>query len=78
MPPIQSAFIVIVILVLLYLLIDGWPSGTVWVKGARDGLFSFRHLAHRRGREDEPRLYWSAMGFYALALICLGGLLLFG
>ena len=76
MPLIQSIFIVIVMLVLLYLLIDGWISRAVWVKGARDGLFSFRHLAHRRGREDEPRLYWSAMGFYALALICLVVLLL--
>jgi len=78
MPVIQSLFIVVVIVLLAGLLVDGAVSGAVWVKGARDGLFSFRHWAHKRGRDEDPGVYWFAMGFYGLALVCLGGFVLFG
>ena len=75
---IQSLFIVLVILVLAGLLIDGALTRAVWVKGARNGLFSFRNWAHKRERDAEAWIYWCAMGFYGLALICLCGLLIFG
>jgi hypothetical protein len=42
-----------------------------WVKGARNGLFSFRHWAHKCERDEEAWPYWFAMSFYALALIGL-------
>jgi hypothetical protein len=78
MQTLQSLFIVLVILVLAGLLIDGAINRTVWIKGARNGLFSFRHLAHRCEREEDPWSYWFAMGFYGFALICLCALLIFG
>ena len=78
MQVIQFLFVLLVILALAWLLLDGWLTRAVWVKGARDGLFSFRNWAHRRERDYEPWSYWSAMVFYALALLCLCGLLLFG
>lgn len=77
MPLLQSLFIIVVILVLAYLLIDGWFSGAVWVKGARQGLLNFRQLAHKRERAAEPWVYWFAMGFYLVTLLCLVALLLY-
>ena len=68
---VQTLFVIIVILALAWLLLDGWRSGAVWVKGARDRPFSFRELAHRRDREEDPWIYGFAMGFYAVALLCL-------
>jgi hypothetical protein len=76
MPVIQSLFIVLVIALLAGLLVGGAVTGSVWVKGARDGLFSFRNWAHKRSRDEDPWPYWFAMGFYSLALISLGVLLL--
>jgi hypothetical protein len=76
MPVIQSLFIALVILILAGLLADGFATRAVWVKGARDGLFSFRHWAHKRSRDEDPWPYWFAMGFYGLALISLCALLL--
>ena len=73
----QSIFVFLVILLLAGLVVDGWLTQAVWVKGARDGLFSFRHWAHKRSRDEDPWSYWFAMGFYSVALVFLGGLLLF-
>ena len=78
MPLLQSLFIIVVILVLAYLLLDGWFSGAVWVKGARKGLFDYRRPAHRRDRDADPWIYWFAMGFYLVVLLCLVALLLSG
>jgi hypothetical protein len=77
MTRLQSVFILLVMLLLAYLVIDGWTRRRVWVKGARNGLFSFRNWAHSCERDEDAWSYWFAMGFYTLALICLGGLLLF-
>jgi len=77
MQTIQSVFIVLVILILAGLLLDGVATRAVWVKGARDGLFSFRHWAHKRSRDEDPWPYWFAMVFYSLALTSLCALLLF-
>jgi Flp pilus assembly protein protease CpaA len=76
MHSIQLLFTVFVMLILAGLLVDGLLTRAVWVKGARNGLFSFRHWAHKCERDEESWPYWFAMGFYALALLCLGGLLL--
>ena len=78
MPVIQSFFIVAVIVLLAGLLVDGALTRAVWVKGARDGPFSFRHWAHKRDRDEDPWSYWFAMSFYGVALVCLCGYLLFG
>jgi len=53
----QSVFVVIVMLLLCGLVLDGLLTRSVWVKGSRSGIFSFRNMAHKRGREDEPRSY---------------------
>jgi hypothetical protein len=73
---VQLVFIVLVILILAGLLVDGLLTRAVWVKGARNGLFSFRHWAHKCERDEEAWPYWFAMSFYALVLICLCVLLL--
>jgi len=75
MQTLQSIFIVLVILVLCYLVANGLLTRSVWVKGNRRGLVSFREWAHKCGRDDEPRSYWFAMGFYSVALLCLVWLL---
>ena len=74
----QSLFVVLVILLLCYLVGNGLLTGSVWVKGSRTGLFSFRHWSHKRSCEDEPRSYWFAMVFYAVAILLLIWLLLSG
>lgn len=74
----QSFFISLIILILAGLLLHGLASGAVWVKGTRHGLFSFRHWAHKRYRDEDPWPYWFALGFYAVALLCLCWLLAFG
>lgn len=74
----QTAAILLINLLLAYLIIDGWRTQAVWVKGTRDGLFSFRHWAHKRSRDEDPWPYWFAMSFYGLVLACLCGYLLFG
>ena len=76
MQSLQTLFVFAVMLVLACLLVDGWKSRSVWVKGKRDGGFSLRHPAHRRERDEDPWSYWFAMGFYAVALLCLAILLL--
>ncbi|NND40094.1 MAG: hypothetical protein HKO06_10905 [Pseudomonadales bacterium] len=75
MQTLQSIFIVLVILVLCYLVANGLLTRSVWVKGSRRGIVSFREVAHKRNRDDEPRSYWFAMGFYSVVLLCLAWLL---
>ncbi len=74
----QSLFVILVILLLCYLVVDGLLTGSVWVKGSRKGPFSFRQWAHKCGREDEPRSYWFVMGFYSVATLLLIWLLMSG
>jgi H+/Cl- antiporter ClcA len=75
MQTLQSIFIALVILVLCYLVANGLSTRSVWVKGSRRGIVSFREWAHKRSRDDEPRSYWFAIGFYSVALLCLVWLL---
>ena len=74
----QSLFVVLVILLLCYLVVDGLLTRSVWVKGSRRGLFSFRQWGHKCGRDDDPRSYWFAMIFYAVAMLLSIWLLLSG
>jgi hypothetical protein len=74
----QSVFVVLVILLLFGLILDGLMTHSVWVKGSRTGNFSFRNMAHKRGREDEPGSYWFAMIFYSVAMLFLIWLLISG
>ncbi|MGH1358619.1 MAG: hypothetical protein ACRBC3_07630 [Burkholderiaceae bacterium] len=61
-------------LILLYLLIDGWWTGSVWVKGAASGRWSLSEWGHKKSRADDPAWYWAAMALYAAALFWLGWL----
>ena len=72
----QSVFVSLVMLLLCALVLDGIMTRSVWVKGSRTGLFSFRNLAYKCEREYEPRCYWSAMVFYSVAMLLLIWLLL--
>ena len=74
----QSAFVVLVILLLFGLVFNGLLTRSVWVKGSRTGVFSFRSMAHKRGREDEPLSYWFAILFYSVAMLLLIWLLMSG
>ena len=74
----QSLFVVLMILLLCYLVVDGLLTRSIWVKGSRRGPFSFRQWAHKCGRDDEPRSYWFAMVFYTAAVLLLLWLLLSG
>ena len=76
MPTLESVFIGLVILVLCYLIANGLLTRSVWVKGDRRGLVSFREWAHKSSRDDEPRTYWFAIIFYSVAMLCLVWLLL--
>ena len=67
----QSVFVSLVMLLLCALVLDGIMTRSVWVKGSRTGVFSFRNLAHKCDREYEPRCYWSAMVFYSVAMLLL-------
>ena len=75
MQTVESLFIILIILVLCYLVANGLLTCSVWVKGNRRGLVSFREWAHKCNREDEPHSYWFAMIFYSAALLCLVWLL---
>jgi len=74
----QSVCVSLVMLLLCALVLDGILTRSVWVKGSRTGLFSFRNLAHKCDREYEPRCYWSAIVFYSVAMLLLIWLLLSG
>jgi NADH:ubiquinone oxidoreductase subunit 3 (subunit A) len=74
----QSLFIVLLILLLCYLVVDGLLTRSVWIKGGRKKPFSFRQWAYKCDHEDEPRSYWFAIGFYTVAILLLIWLLLSG
>ena len=74
----QSLFIIQVILLLCYLVVDGLLTRSVWVKGGHKRPFSFREWGHKCDREDEPRSYWFAMVFYSVAILLSFWLLLTG
>lgn len=68
----KTAFVVLVMALLAGLLAHALSTGAVWIKGTRRGAIDYRTLAHRRERSADPVGYWSAVGFYALALAAIG------
>ena len=54
----QFFFVVLVIATLAYLVVDGLRTGSVWVKGSRNGLINFTEWVHKRSRAEEPGTYW--------------------
>ena len=78
MQTLQTLFVTLVLLILCYLVADGLLTRSVWVKGAREGAFSFRHWAHKRSREDEPQSYWFVIAFYSASILMLLWLLISG
>ena len=73
----QSAFVILIIALLIYLVVNGLLTGSVWVKGSRSGKINYRAWAHRSDRADEPWTFWSAMIFYCIALLGITWLLFF-
>ena len=63
-------FVVLVIAILLFMVIDGLITGEVWVRGPRSG-FSLTRWAHKRSREDEPVGYWIFMSLYTAGALWL-------
>lgn len=70
-------FVFIVAAILLYLIVDGFITGEVWVRGARKGFVNFSQWAHKRSREEEPVSYWMFMGLYAVGIVGIAVILLF-
>jgi len=77
----QNLFFLVVALMLGYLLIEGWLSQAVWVKGCTKGLFAdVRNMdswATKKYRSTEPNDYWGFMGFYAVAFVFILIVLIF-
>ena len=61
----QLAFVILVTAVFGYLVFDGIRTGSVWIKGGRDGLINFSEWVHKRSRIEEPFSYWMAMALYS-------------
>ena len=67
----QLFFMILVVGILLYLIVDGLWTGSVWVKGNRSGIVNYRQWAHKCDRVDEPVSYWFAMGFCGVAMLVI-------
>jgi len=69
----QTLFYLMVVLFTGFLLIEGWLSKGVWVKGCNKGLLAsvteMESWAIKKYRESEPDTYWFFMGFYAIAFL---------
>lgn len=69
----QTLFYLIVVLFTGFLLIEGWLTQGVWVKGCNKGLFAsiidMESWAVKKHRKSEPDAYWIFMGFYAIVFI---------
>ncbi|MGH1538457.1 MAG: hypothetical protein ACRBDX_10515 [Gammaproteobacteria bacterium] len=56
-----------------FLLIEGWLSQAVWVKGCSKGLLAsvteMESWAVKKHRSTEPTDYWGFMAFYGVALL---------
>ncbi|MEN7343315.1 MAG: hypothetical protein AAAFM81_10250 [Pseudomonadota bacterium] len=74
---IGAMFFSAVAVYLLYLLADAIRSGSIWVRGAREGNFSLRTFAHKRHRAEEPQVFWGVFVFYAAALAYVVWLVLY-
>jgi hypothetical protein len=70
---IQTLLFLIGILFTGFLLIEGWLSQAVWVKGCSKGLFAnafdMGSWAIKKHRGSEPQEYWAFMVFYAAAFL---------
>ncbi len=77
----QNLFFLVVALMLGYLLIEGWLSQAVWVKGGTKGIFAdVRNMdswATKKHRNTEPNDYWGYMGFYAASFLFILFVLVF-
>ena len=67
--------ILISVVVVAWLLWDGWQTGEVWVKGgAHDALtrkLDWQSFAHKVSREERPFVYWLNMALF-IVVECLG------
>lgn len=69
----QTLFYFILTLVTGFLLIEGWLTQSVWVKGCSKGLLAsvteMDSWAVKKYRNSEPDTYWFFMGFYAIVFL---------
>lgn len=56
-----------------FLLVEGWISKAVWVKGCNKGLFAsvteMKSWAVKKHLDTEPTDYWGFMAFYGIAFL---------
>lgn len=72
----QLGFVLAVIGILLFLVLNALVTGSVWVKGARSGWVNLKEFAHKRDRNDDPLYYWGHLLFYTAGILFLLYLLL--
>ena len=69
----QTLFYFICTLFTGFLLIEGWLSQAVWVKGCSKGILAsvteMESWAVKKHRSSEPQDYWGFMGFYGFAFL---------
>jgi len=69
----QTLFYFICTLFTGFLLIEGWLSQAVWVKGCSKGLLAsvteMDSWAVKKHLNTEPQEYWTFMGFYGAAFL---------
>jgi hypothetical protein len=69
----QTLFYFVGILFTGFLLIEGWFTQAVWVKGCNKGLLAsvteMESWAIKKYRNAEPETYWGFMAFYGLAFM---------
>lgn len=77
----QTLLFLVLTLFTGYLLVEGWLSQAVWVKGCSKGLLAsvteMESWAVKKHRSSEPTEYWGFMGFYAFAFLLFVFLLVF-
>lgn len=69
----QTLFFLVGLLFTGFLLIEGWVSKAVWVKGCENGLLAsvteMQNWAVKKHRSTEETEYWTFMGLYGAAFL---------
>ncbi len=72
---IQLLFICLSMVVLLFLIVDGFMTGSVWVKGTTKDEDNNDEWAKKRDRVEHPIAYWITISFYSSAFLFIAFLL---
>lgn len=71
----QLLFICLSLVMLLFLIVDGFMTGSVWVKGTSKSDDSAEEWANKRDRVEHPVAYWITISFYSSAFLFVAFLL---